>query len=75
MTIYVIMIIYVMLVVNSRKRTWKNANELTISGGMNMLENININNGSSIFMSEMGIDGFKQFVAMEYYDSKKKSDS
>ena len=49
------------------------AEQLTKSNVSSLLENININNGSSIFMSEMGIDGFKQFVAMEYYDSKKKS--
>lgn len=41
-------------------------NEIT-----SLLDNIEINNGSSIMMSEMGIDGFQEFVFREYADNLK----
>ncbi len=54
---------------NSNKR---NTDSLTKEYVSNILNNIDIYSGSSVLMSEMGVNGFEEFVHLEYMNDKLK---
>ena len=56
--------------VNNKKVTPQSSDNHSKECLKSLLENINVCNGSSIFLEEMGIEGFKKFVLDEYSKSK-----
>ena len=48
----------------------KNTDSVTKKSVSNILNNIDIYSGSSVLMSEMGINGFEEFVHLEYMNDK-----